>query len=305
MASSYHARTHDRQLARFSMAVAERIYIEPGERRQAMLDVIAGARSRLVLSLFRCNDYGILDAIAAALERGVAVEAILTKRAKGGKKNLKRLWKALGQMGAVVHWYADPVVKYHAKYLVADERRALIATLNPTHKCFTRTWDFVFVTEDKNLVRSVQTLFALDASGERVLPRHRLGQRLIIGPEGARARLRRLLGSAQKKIELLDHKLSDPDVVALLRERREAGVTLSLLGRKPIGPLVPHGKLLIVDGTTAVLGSMAMSALSLDFRREVSVVIDDKAVVAALNDFFRELSERGGPSSVLPGDAAA
>ena len=112
-----------------------------------MLDIIAHARSRLVLSLFRCNDYGVLDAIAAALERGVKVEAILTKRAKGGKKSLRKLWEALAEMGAVVHWYADPVVKYHAKYVVADSSRAMIATLNPTRKCFSRTWDFVFVSD--------------------------------------------------------------------------------------------------------------------------------------------------------------
>ncbi len=63
-------------------------------------NVIGGARRRLVLSLFRCNDYGVLDALAGALERGVKVEAILTKRAKGGKKRLKKLWDALEEMGA-------------------------------------------------------------------------------------------------------------------------------------------------------------------------------------------------------------
>src|SRR5512134_3182588 len=134
-------------------AASDKVFIEPAARRQAMLDVIGGAKERLVLSLFRCNDFTILDAIAAALERGVKVEAILTKRAKGGKKSLKKLWEALGEMGAVVHWYADPVVKYHAKYVVADERIAMIATLNPTKKCFTHTWDFVFTTDDKDVVR--------------------------------------------------------------------------------------------------------------------------------------------------------
>ena len=287
-------------------APLERIYLEPSERRHAMLDVIAHAQERLVLSLFRCNDYGILDAIAAALERGVRVEAILTKRAKGGKKNLKKLWESLGEMGAAVHWYADPVVKYHAKYIVADERRALIATLNPTKKCFTRTWDFVFTTEDPDLVRSVSTLFALDASGEHILPRHRLSDRLIVGPEGARPRMRALIQGARSKIQLLDHKLSDPDLVALLRDRRSAGVEIEVLGRKPIGPLVPHGKLLIVDESRAALGSVAMSTLSLDFRREVSVMLDDRPMVTALTDFYRELSERaGGASAELPGDAAA
>ena len=283
-------------------ADTERVFVEPAERRQAMLDIIANARERLVLSLFRCNDYGILDAIAASLERGVKVEAILTKRAKGGKKSLKRLWEALGEMGAVVHWYADPVVKYHAKYIVADGRRAMIATLNPTKKCFSRTWDFVFVTEERELVRSIATLFALDAAGEGILPRHRLSSRLIIGPEGARSRMRDLIGSAKRRIQLLDHKLSDPDMVALLRERREAGVEVAITGRRSVGALVPHGKLLIVDQSRAVLGSTALSALSLDFRREVSVLIEDEASVKALNDFYRELTERGAASADLPGD---
>jgi phosphatidylserine/phosphatidylglycerophosphate/cardiolipin synthase-like enzyme len=282
--------------------VPERVFVEPAERRQAMLDMIGTARARLVLSLFRCNDYGVLDAIAAALERGVKVEAILTKRAKGGRRNLKKLWEALGDMGALVHWYADPVVKYHAKYVVADARRAMVATLNPTKKCFSRTLDFVFTTEDEDLVRSISTLFALDAAAERILPRHRISDRLLIGPEGARARMRRLIASASRTIQLIDHKLSDPDMVALLRERQAAGVEVSVIGRKPIGSLLPHGKLLIIDESRAVLGSLALSALSLDFRREVSVVIDQQAAVATLTEYFRDIVGRlGSPTSSLPG----
>lgn len=283
-----------------------RIVIDPAERRQAMLDIISSARTRLVLSIFRCNDDGILDALAAALKRGVSVDAILTKRAKGGKKSLKKLWQALGEIGASVHWYADPVVKYHAKYVVADDQRALIGTLNPTRKCFTRTWDFLFITEDEDIVRSVSTLFVTDAAGERILPRHRISDRLIIGPEGARLRIRELIEGAQRSIRLLDHKLSDPEVVALLRERRDAGVEVLVIGKNFLGSLVPHGKLLIVDESRAVLGSMAMSALSLDFRREVSVVVEEARAVNALNEFFGELIDHAsGPLSALPGDAAA
>ena len=268
-----------------------------------MLNVISNAKQRLVLSLFRCDDYGILDALAAALDRGVAVEAILTKRAKGGRKPLKKLWEALEEMGALVHWYADPVVKYHAKYLVADGRRALVATLNPTTKCFTRTLDFVYTTEEPAIVRSISTLFALDAAGERVLPRHRISDRVIVGPEGSRERMRGLITGARKKIRVLDHKLSDPDLVALLRERREAGVDVSVLSRQTVGAYKPHGKLMIVDHSKAVLGSMAMSALSLDFRREVSVVVDDRTLVKDLADYFDDLTSRVGDSALaLPGD---
>src|SRR4029450_11023738 len=100
------------------------------ERRQAMLDTINDARQRLALSLFRCNDAGVLAAPDAALKRGGKVEAILTKRAKRGKKQLRELWAALERMGAVVHRYSHSSV-YHAKYVVADAQRAIGNTLSP------------------------------------------------------------------------------------------------------------------------------------------------------------------------------
>ncbi len=285
---------------------SDRVFIEPAARRQAMLDVIGGARERLILSLFRCNDYSVLDALAAALARGVKVEAILTKRAKGGRKGLRKLWETLEEMGAVVHRFADPVVKYHAKYLVADGTTALVATLNPTKKCFSRTWDVVLTTEERDVVRSLSALFVLDAAGKRVLPRHRISQRLIIGPEGARERMRALLTGARHSIRVLDHKLSDPDLVELLREQRAKGIAVSVVGRQPIGSMVPHGKLIIVDESRALLGSMGMSALSLDFRREVSILVDRPEAIRELNTFYQDLSARAGESvTVLPGDRAA
>ena len=106
-----------------------------------------------------------------ALERGVVVHALLTMRAKGGRKRLRKLWDALEEMGAVVSWYADPVVKYHAKYLVADDGPALVTTLNPTRKCFTRTWDAVLVTHDEPVVQSLLHLFHADAAGRAPLAR--------------------------------------------------------------------------------------------------------------------------------------
>ena len=64
------------------------------------------------------------------------VEVLVTSRAKGGKKKLRKLWNRLEETGAARHAYTDPVVKYHAKYLVVDEGPAVIASLNFTRKCF-------------------------------------------------------------------------------------------------------------------------------------------------------------------------
>lgn len=284
----------------------EKLILDPAQRKAVLLGVIAAARRRLILSLFRCDDFSILDALAAALERGCEVEAVLTKRAKGGKKRLKKLWGALEEMGAVVTRYADPVVKYHAKYLVADDATAVITTLNPTRKCFTRTWDAVLITQDPSVVTGLLTLFKADAAGVPLPPRRPLGRRLIVGPERSRAEIRGLIESARHSIRILDHKLSDPDVVALLRERRSDGITVSVLGKHPMGAVIPHGKMMIIDEARAVLGSTALSTLSLDFRREVSVVIHEPGLVKQLNMSYQQLGAKAGAAAThLPGDRIA
>ena len=282
----------------------ETLILDPAGRKAALLDVIGSAKRRLVLSLFRCDDFSVLDALAGALERGCEVEAILTKRAKGGKKRLKKLWGALEDMGAVVTRYGDPVVKYHAKYLVADQSTAIVTTLNPTKKCFTRTWDAVLITREPSVVKGLLTLFRADAAGAP-LPRP-ISRRLIIGPERSRADIRGLIAGARHSIRILDHKLSDPDLVGLLRDRRKEGITVSVIGRHPMGPIEPHGKMMIIDEQRAILGSTALSTLSLDFRREVSVVIHEPALVRQLNWAYQQLSARAGVAAAhLPGDRTA
>ena len=284
----------------------ERLVLNPAERKAALLGVIGAARRRLVLSLFRCDDFSILDALASALERGCQVEAILTKRAKGGKKRLKKLWGALEEMGAVVTRYGDPVVKYHAKYLVADGATAIITTLNPTKKCFTRTWDAVLVTKDPTVVKGLLTLFRADAAGKPLPSRRPISRRLIIGPERSRSEIRGLIAGARSSIRILDHKLSDPDLVGLLRERRDEGITVTVLGKQRIRGFEPHGKMMIIDEARAVLGSTALSTLSLDFRREVSIVIHDQALIKQLNISYQQLVLKAGAAAGrLPGDRIA
>lgn len=284
----------------------ETLILDPADRKAALLRVIAGAKRRLVLSLFRCDDFTVLDALAGALERGCEVEAILTKRAKGGKKRLKKLWGALEEMGAVVTRYADPVVKYHAKYLVADQSTAIVTTLNPTRKCFSRTWDAVLVTQDPSVVSGLLALFRADSTGAPLPSRRPISRRLIIGPERSRAEIRALIAGANHSIRILDHKLSDPDLVGLLRERRSEGIMVSVIGRHPMGAIEPHGKMMIIDEQRAILGSTALSTLSLDFRREVSVVIHHPVLVKQLNLAYQTLSARAGAAaSHLPGDRIA
>jgi cardiolipin synthase A/B len=269
----------------------DRAVFRPADRKPAVLGVIRGARRRLALSMFRCDDFDVLDALAAALGRGVRVDVLLTGRARRWRTRLGHLWQVLESMGATLHRFGDPVVKYHAKYLIADDDQAVVTSLNLTRECFTETVDFVVVTRDRTVVGSLTRLFDADCRDAELAARRLLSPRLIVGPQGARERFTALLRGARRRIALVDHKLTDPAMLELLRDRERAGIRLTVLGRSHRPGLRPHGKLLIVDDRVAVVGSLALSALSLDFRREVALVVRDRACVAQLVGVFQQLEQ--------------
>jgi cardiolipin synthase len=265
----------------------DRLVVSVDERRAALLDVIRHARSRITLSLFRCNDDAVFEELTAATLRGVAVDVLVTSRAKGGRKKMTKLWRALEETGASLKAYTDPVVKYHAKYLVADDGPAIVASLNFTKKCFKKTCDALVITYDPAVVSGLRRLWAADCDG-LAMPED-LSDRLIVGPERARRQFTALIERARTSIRLIDAKLSDPDLVSLLNEKRAAGMTVEIFSGKLLDGLKSHGKIMLIDDQTVVIGSLALAALSLDFRREVAIAVSEPAAVAEVADLFRTL----------------
>ncbi|MEP7305746.1 MAG: phospholipase D-like domain-containing protein, partial [Acidobacteriota bacterium] len=92
----------------------DRIVTSLADRRRTIMEVIRRAERRISLSIFRCDDKDVLTALAHAAGRGVAVDVIMTSRAKGGRRRIERARQALERGGARVRSYMDPTVKYHA-----------------------------------------------------------------------------------------------------------------------------------------------------------------------------------------------
>jgi len=282
----------------------DRLVAAVEDRRAALLDVIRGARSRITLSLFRCNDGEVLAELAAATARGVLVEVLITSRSKGGRKRKQKLWQALERTGASLRAYTDPVVKYHPKYLVADEGPAVVASLNFTRKCFRKTCDALVITHDPAVVSGLRRLWTADRD-RQPMPAD-VTERLIVGPERARRQFTALIAGARTSIRLIDAKLSDPELVSILNARRAEGLTIEIFGGKRVGDLKSHGKLLLIDDETAVVGSLALAALSLDFRREVAIIVHERTAVADAVELFRTLREAAdeGRAAAGAGDGA-
>jgi phosphatidylserine/phosphatidylglycerophosphate/cardiolipin synthase-like enzyme len=177
------------------MRAPDRVVTAVDDRKSVIVDVIRNARETIVLSLFRCNDTDIFDELARATKRGVKVEALMTSRAKGGKKKLRKLWDALEAAGVSVQPYTEPVVKYHAKYLVADDGPALVTSLNFTRKCFAKTCDAIVVTDRRHSGAA-----DVDCRRLRGRPCPTAFRAPGIGPERARLQFTELFQQAKSSI---------------------------------------------------------------------------------------------------------
>jgi len=269
----------------------DRIVIAPEQRRRTILAPIRGAHRRLMLSIFRCDDDAVLEALAEAVRRGVHVQAIVTGRARDAARELNSIERFLAVHGVEVRRQPE-TMKYHAKYIVADDETALVASLNFTAKCFERTCDFMLMTADETVVSGLSELFAADWDCRPVVLTPTQTARLIVGPEHRpRDRFSELARAARQHIRVIDARVTDPRLVSVLDARRAAGICVAVKGHDALGSFAPHGKLLVIDRTVAVIGSIALRPAALDSRRELAVVTHDPGVIRQLDGFWRSLPE--------------
>jgi phosphatidylserine/phosphatidylglycerophosphate/cardiolipin synthase-like enzyme len=110
---------------------------------------------------------------------------------------------------------------------------------------------------------------------------------------------------AKSSIRLIDAKLSDPDLVTLLNQRRDSGLMVHAYTDKRVGGLKSHGKIILIDDRLAVVGSLALAAISLGFRREVAIMTEDREAVATVQQLFESLASGPTPGRIGAGAARA
>src|SRR4051812_20083621 len=190
----------------------DHLLLAPTGRREAILHLMRSAQRELLLSMFRCDDFTIVDELSSAVKRGVNVRVLITQRARGWREKLKDLTALLRSLGADVRPYENPVMKYHAKYIVADDGPALVTSLNFTRKCFESTCDFLVFTDDPGVVTGLKNLFERDCASPAAAPApdaiiEGMSERLIIGPDRSRQRLTEMLSGASSSIQIIDHRV--------------------------------------------------------------------------------------------------
>jgi cardiolipin synthase len=235
------------------------------------------------------------DALAAAVERGVAVRALIAHTNRGGEKKLRKLESRLLKCGATLSRTANDMVRYHGKVMIVDNKRAMVFGFNFTNLDIKKSRSLGLITLNPKIVSALTKL--IDADHNRVPPII-TSSRLVVSPENARDQLSAFIKGARRELLIYDANVSDDRIIAILMQRAAAGVKVKILGSleekwkdtgvkvKPLRGLRLHVRAIVRDRKAAFVGSQSLRKLELDKRREVGMITKDRRTVSQIAGVF-------------------
>jgi cardiolipin synthase A/B len=272
-----------------------KLIVQPDDGVAPLLAAIRHARKSVDVVVFRFDRSDLRHALADAVGRGVAVRTLIAHTNSEGPRSLRKLELDLLAAGITVSRTADDLVRYHAKFFVIDRVRAFILAFNFTALDINKSRSFGVEVRTRRIVQELLTLFEADAGRQPYKPAF---ADLLVSPLNARDRLAAFIRAARHQLLIYDPKLSDRRMLSLIRERVRAGVDVRVIGHvAKAGAAITsaqlngrrlHTRAMVADGRRAFIGSQSLKGLELDKRREVGLIIRDRAIVRQLESVFAE-----------------
>jgi cardiolipin synthase len=271
------------------------VIVEPDDGIVPILKAIKRAKKSLDIVIFRFDLSEIEDALAEAVERGVAVRALIAHTNRGGEKKLRKLESRLLKCGATLSRTANDMVRYHGKVVIVDNKKAMVLGFNFTSLDIKKSRSLGLTTTNPKVVSALSKL--IDADHNRVPPII-TSSRLVVSPENAREQLSKFIKGARRELLIYDANLSDDRIIAILMQRAAAGVKIKILGSleqkwkdtgvkvKSLRGLRLHVRAIVRDRKAAFVGSQSLRKLELDKRREVGMITKDRRTVSQIAAVF-------------------
>jgi cardiolipin synthase A/B len=269
-----------------------KLIIQPDAGIAPIVQAIRSAKRRIDICIFRFDREEIEEALARAVAKGVLVRALIAHTNRGGEAKLRKLERRLLDAGLTVTRTADDLLRYHGKFMVADDVLHVFG-FNFTKLDVDKSRSFGLGTRDKRTVQEAVKLFEADLTRKTYKPSP---SNLVVSPETARAMLAAFVKGAKKELAIYDEKIQDPAIIKILKERAAKGVRVRVLGnlKGPDGDVAVrslkglrlHVRAIIRDGTRAFVGSQSLRRIELDKRREVGLLISNPTVTRKLMQVF-------------------
>jgi cardiolipin synthase len=269
-----------------------KLIIQPEAGVVPIVKAIKAAKKTIDIFIFRFDRDEVEKALAAAVQRGVVVRALIAHTNRGGEARLRKLEQRLLAAGVLVSRSADDLLRYHAKFMVADSVLYLFG-FNFTKLDIDKSRSFAIATRDACTVAEAAKLFEADVTRQSYAPGK---SHLVVSPENARAMLSAFISGAKKELAIYDAKVMDPSIIKLLKERAAKGVSIRVLGcmkgsdpaikERRLAGLRLHVRAIVRDGTHAFVGSQSLRKDELENRREVGLIVKNPTVARKILQVF-------------------
>ena len=281
------------------------VIVEPGAGMTPVYDFMGDARSRLTMTMYELADPTAEQILAAAAARGVTVQVLLDSALEGTRNQPARAFLASHGVAVVM---APSSRITHQKTICVDDTTCLIMTLNLVTEDYPDTRDVAVPDSDPADVSAIESTFAADFAGTTA-PATADGDHLLWSPgsepgilgviDGARHTLDveneemdstvvtdALVAAARRGVDVEVCMTADSSYTDALDQIVAAGGHVHLYPDSD-GVLYIHEKLLLADaGTplaTGVAGSINFSTSSLNYNRELDIVLNEQDAAGPLS----------------------
>jgi cardiolipin synthase A/B len=292
--------------------VPAHLYVEPEAGVKPLVSLLDHATHSIFVETYFLSDRSVIDALERAEAQGVKVNVLLDGNPLGLESYARRTYDELTAADIPTRWTASTFEFTHAKFMVIDDREAIISTANFSASAFESNREVLAIDKGGAEVRDLSNLFR-DDWNRTAFALH--DPELIISPINARQDLTRLISHARHTIDIYDEEMEDPALETLLTRMAKAGVRVRVLlptgaasgSHRPPASLLAavqvrelsspyvHAKVIMIDGGESYIGSENLSSTSLDKNREVGVFLRGPLTLVQ-TDFNADWSRGKSPS---------
>jgi len=280
------------------------LIVEPDDGREPITSEIEAARESIDIFIYILTDKVIIESLVDAEARGVDVRVIMEEHPYGGFGNPEEVVAKLSSAGAETKWSSSEFTFTHAKTMLFDRRVVAILNLNLTRSGFDDNREFGVISTWPQDVQLAQALFDADWSGSHTV----VNDSLVVSPDNSRQVIVDLIDDADQSIQMYAEVVRDSEIVDRLRVAEKRGVEVQIILSPDSDPrwgvieehliesgvevriskdLYIHAKAIVVDGTSAYVGSQNFTMTSLDENREIGIIVGELALIDRIESAFQ------------------
>lgn len=295
------------------MPASRYLIVLPDDTAKPILDAINSAQKSLWVKMFVFSDPALLKAVAAAKKRGVDVRIMLNPSRRSGKAENQQSRKFLKSHHVEVIDSNPCFGLTHEKSMVVDAKTAFVKSLNWETKNLTVTRDYAIVTTHKHEVREIMNCFEADWKRKKFDAGE--NAHLIWCTGNGRDRIAEFIDDARHSIYLQNERYQDAVIIERLVRAHKRGVKIHVMARPPhkldkekltegvgglrimddvgikvhkLKHLKLHAKMLLLDESRVIVGSINLAPGSFDSRRELAIDVHDPEVVKRMTKIVHQ-----------------